>query len=267
MVDANGQRMKIPYAIYLYVDTGGVQAFARFFDSGNLAVPCILGTEFIDEHVEETHPRKKRIVWRKSISDEELCPSPILSINLYGENIPLWTEQASKVTSCKRITIPAKSEAWVMANCSTPGFITLTPNSKLHRQHTLVVANGVMTIEPDEPVLVKVCNFGPTKKVLNKGTTPAFAEAYEGPILMADTRTDKVDNDDKASSSLEDIDLSAGPAHFHAQIREMLSKHAKMWDGTLGVIRWLPAHPSAPFECGCGHHEFLYDRVIVRDLQ
>lgn len=124
-----------------------------------------------------------------------------------------------------------------MANCSTPGFVTLTPNAKLHRQHTLVVANGVMTIKPDEPVLIKVCNFGPTKKVLNKGTILAAAEAYEGPILVADLATDNVDNDDKASSSLEDIDHSAAPAHLHVQIRDMLSKHAKMWDRTIGVIR------------------------------
>lgn len=48
IVDANGQRMKIPYAIYLYVNTGGVQAFARFLVSSNLAVPGILGTKFIN---------------------------------------------------------------------------------------------------------------------------------------------------------------------------------------------------------------------------
>lgn len=82
-----------------------------------------------------------------------------------------------------------------------------------------------------------MCNFGPTKKVLRKGTILASAEAYEGPILVADIAIYNLDNDDMALSSLKDIDLSATPAHLHVQVREVLSKHAKMWDGTLGVIR------------------------------
>jgi len=37
----------------LYVDTGGVRLFDRFLVSDNLSVPCILGTEFIEQNAGE----------------------------------------------------------------------------------------------------------------------------------------------------------------------------------------------------------------------
>jgi len=46
--DANNNCLVTKYAIHLYVGTGGVRLFDRFLVSDNLAVPCILGTEFID---------------------------------------------------------------------------------------------------------------------------------------------------------------------------------------------------------------------------
>jgi len=34
----------------LYVDTGGVRLFDRFLVSDNFSVPCILGSEFIEQN-------------------------------------------------------------------------------------------------------------------------------------------------------------------------------------------------------------------------
>ena len=237
IVDANGQPVTTMHAMYLYVDTGGVQAFARFYVAKNLAVPCILGTEFILEHVEAIYPRKKRVEWSCPSDVPSGSPSPILEIMRHGETVPQWVPGPSKVQACKRITVPAKTEAWVMARCDTPGLVTLMQNSKLHRRHALVVANGVIIVKPDEPILVKVCNFGTTKCVLKKGTTLAFAEAYEGPLLTTPMAEDPQGEEEDEPPSVDDVDLSDAPEYLHAQIREMLSKHSKMWDGTLGVIR------------------------------
>jgi len=61
--DANNNRLMTKYAIHLYVDTEGVRLFDRFLVSDNLSVPCILGTEFIEQNIEAILPRLRKIVW------------------------------------------------------------------------------------------------------------------------------------------------------------------------------------------------------------
>jgi len=61
--DANNNRLVMYYAIHLYVDTGGVRLFDRFLVSDNLSVPCIFGTEVIEQNIEAISPRLRKIVW------------------------------------------------------------------------------------------------------------------------------------------------------------------------------------------------------------
>jgi len=61
--DANNNRLMTKYAIHLYADTEGVRLFDRFLVSDNLSVPCILGTEFIEQNIEAILPRLRKIVW------------------------------------------------------------------------------------------------------------------------------------------------------------------------------------------------------------
>jgi len=47
--DANKNRFVTKYAIHLYVDTEGVRLLDRFLVPDNFSVPCMLGTEFIEQ--------------------------------------------------------------------------------------------------------------------------------------------------------------------------------------------------------------------------
>ena len=67
--DANNNRLIENYAIYLYVDVGCAKAFDRFFGAEHLSVPCIFGTEFMDNHVEAIFTRLKRFVWQDHVGD------------------------------------------------------------------------------------------------------------------------------------------------------------------------------------------------------
>ena len=60
--DANNNRLVTNYVIHVYVDTGGVRLFHRFFVPDNLSVPCILGTELIEQIIEAILPRLRKIV-------------------------------------------------------------------------------------------------------------------------------------------------------------------------------------------------------------
>ena len=61
--DANSNHLIANYAIHLYIDVGCAKVLDRFFVAEHLSVPCILGTEFMDNHVEAIFTRLKKVVW------------------------------------------------------------------------------------------------------------------------------------------------------------------------------------------------------------
>jgi len=60
--DANKNRLIANYAVHLYIDVRCAKVFDRFFVAENLSVPCILCTEFMDNHVEAIFTRLKKVV-------------------------------------------------------------------------------------------------------------------------------------------------------------------------------------------------------------
>jgi len=107
----------------------------------------------------------------------------------------------------------------------------------------MAVARGLAIAKPDEPFLVKLCNFGKDQVNVRKNSTLGFAEPYQGPMLSAvlDDNNPKDGTDtssnDASRDPLEYLDLSEAPKYLHKQIRYMLKTHSSMLDGTLGVIR------------------------------
>ena len=96
----------------------------------------------------------------------------------------------------------------------------------------MAVARGLAIVKPDEPFLVKLCNFGKDQVIVRKNSTLGFAEPYQGPMLAAvlddnhpkdgtDTSSDYASRD-----PLEDLDLSEAPKYLHKQIRDMLKTHS-----------------------------------------
>jgi len=67
--DSNNNRLIENYAIHLYVDFGWAKVFDRFFVAYHLLVPCILGSEFIENHVEAIFTRLKKFVWQDHVRD------------------------------------------------------------------------------------------------------------------------------------------------------------------------------------------------------
>ena len=129
-----------------------------------------------------------------------------------------------------------------MATCATPGLVTISHNIRLCRHKSVTVARGVALVKPDEPSLIKVCNFGPDQAIVRKNSIIGFAEPFQGTMLAAITE-EKATQDTPAGEDtsspddpVEDVDLSEAPGHLQKQIREMLRTHSAMWDGTLCTI-------------------------------
>jgi len=65
-----------------------------------------------------------------------------------------------------------------MATCATPGLVTISPNIRLCWHKSVAVARGAALVNPDEPFLVKVCNFGPYQAIVRKNSILGFAEPF-----------------------------------------------------------------------------------------
>jgi len=121
-----------------------------------------------------------------------------------------------------------------METCATPGLVTISLNIPLCRHKSVAVACGVALFKPDEPFLVKVCDFGPDQAIVCEKSILGFAEPFQGPTLAAiskeKTPQDTSTSEDTSSSDdpVEDVDLSEAPEHLHKQIREMLRTHSAM---------------------------------------
>jgi len=241
---ANNNRLIANYAIHLYIDVGCAKVFDRFFVAEHLSVPCILGTEFMDNHVEVIVTRLKKVVWQDHVGDvtRSLRRTPILATLLAKRWTRSWEDQPAEVRACRQVRVEGRKKEWVMATFSTPGLVTISPNIRLCRRKSVAVARGVALGKPAEPFLVAVCYFGPNQAIVRKNSILGFAEPFQGPMLAAITEEkatqDTPTGEDTSLSDdpVEDVDLSEAPEHFYKQVREMLRTHSAMWDGPLGTI-------------------------------
>jgi len=114
--DANNNRLVTKYAIHLYEDTGGVRLFHRFLVSDNLSVPLNLGTEFIEQNIEEIFPRLHKIVWQQHVrcTEELPRPTPILACLNDSAWDRHWQDKPARVRACKTVRVDGQEE-WFMA--------------------------------------------------------------------------------------------------------------------------------------------------------
>jgi len=181
----NNNRLVADCAIHLYIDVGCAEVFDRFFVAEHLSVPSILGTEFMDNHVEAIFTRLKKVVWQDHVGEVTRNPRrmPILATLLANMWERSWEDQPAEVRACRHVCVRGRMEEWVMATCATPGLVIISPNIRLCRHESVAVARGAALVNPDEPFLVKICNFGPDQAIVRKNSNLGFAEPFQGPIV------------------------------------------------------------------------------------
>jgi len=230
VVDASGKPLRILSSINLIVDSGVIQMISTFHVVRDLAVPAILGTRFINQHVEAIYPKLNKVYWAAPSYPTSVC-MPILRARTSKHTVP-----QSKVRLAKRTSLPPYSEVVAWANCDVEGMVLVSTSTRLHQKHQVVLANGLASIQPGVPVEVRLCNIGPTERKLKKGAVLGYAETYEGPVVATIDEKPKP-LAEKPPPTIESVNLSDAPKNMHTKIRKMLDKHKAMWDGTLGSIR------------------------------
>lgn len=262
VVDASGNPLPILAAINIIVDSGHVKMVSTFHVVKELAVPAILGTRFINQHVEAIYPRLNKVYWTDPSSPVSVC-MPILDTHCVQR-------QQGKVRLAKRTTLPPFTEVFAAANSDITGLIHVTTNSRLHQGHQVILANGVACTLPAVPFQVRLCNVGATTRYLKKGTVLGSAEMYEGPVIATVDEKPQPPQD-KPAPSVDSVDLADAPKHLHKRIRRMLEQHQVMWSGKLGTIhatvhrietddKVIPIH-QAPYRTGLRKREIITDCI------
>jgi len=122
--DANNNGLVTKCAIHLYVDAGGVRLFDRFLVPHNLSVPCIFGTEVIEQKIEAILPCLRKIIWQEHVRCTAELPRPTPKLacqttvpgTATGRVIPQGCEPASRYVtadtrrsgSWRHVTPPAR---------------------------------------------------------------------------------------------------------------------------------------------------------------
>lgn len=192
---------------------------------------------------------------------------PILETRCDGKPVPTWTPKRHKVVLAKRVTLEAKYEHIVLANCDVPGLVLMSPNARMHQRHQVTLANGLASVYHNQPLHVRLCNVGPVRCILKKGSVVGYAETYSGPVVATvDKPPTPPPIDDNPTPSINDVDLTDAPKNLHKKIRTMLDKHRSMWDGTLGTIRATTHRIETPANASPVHEASIRTGIRKREI-
>ena len=168
-------------------------------------------------------------------------------------------KDANTIRMVKGSTIPPQSQIALRVRCDGAGLSYLTPKMSLLFRHNVRLANGIAEIHPKREFEVVVANFGkkavrlPKHTVLGYATrhplailTPSaeFAKPFASilnlsPLPNNDVSSTPSSGEEKSTTDWKkEVDLShIGDETLKSRIFKMLSKHEKMWDGSLGTIK------------------------------
>lgn len=246
----------------------------QFLVATELAVDVLLGTAFIDEHVRVIHVTDRALVLRGGGAlaiqgtgaprPDPQCRRP-LSRRHRRETTP-GNHLVAPVHLARPITVPAMAQAYVRVHSTARGLVRLDPKRSLLGRHAVQAAHGIDDIPPGGTFRLFVSNFSTTPRRLPKHTVVAYAHHDVGPITqpghdaakawsaalhIAPTEGAPRPNATAAEAVVTERDPTPHPspawetgvdlghvpdAALRSTIMEMLRKHAKMWDGSLGSI-------------------------------
>jgi len=112
----------------------------------------------------------RKIVWQEHLrcTEELPRPTPILACLNDSAWDRHWKDKPARVRACKQVRVDGQQEELIMATCDTPGMVTITSNARLGRHKSMAVARGLAIVKPDEPFLVKLCNFGKDQVIVRR---------------------------------------------------------------------------------------------------
>ena len=235
--DANGNIVHTKATVQLTFVLGPLTATFQFLVVDTLAVPILLGCDFINQYVKCIKPREGRI-------DLEGGGTTFL----IRTDIKKSSITDTTIRVAKYIELAPMSETNVLVQTSAEGLCTLysVNQNTLRKKTEYAMANGLAELQKLKPFIVRVLNFSSKPISLQKHAVIGFAHAAssEDQFFILPTSTDRKEEFDTENSVLSksddewihDVNLDHLEAETQHRIQSLLRKHASMWNGELGEL-------------------------------
>lgn len=136
-----------------------------------LATPMILGSNYVDNHIEAIKPRKCSV----EMSNEEIFPIIFNPSAIYSaaRNLPEKKQYVLNkgriLNKIKPVTLQLDTETWVPVRCKKAGLIIIEPNERLYTNHSLIWMNLVARVQQMEPFQILISIFEKHPRMLIEG--------------------------------------------------------------------------------------------------
>ena len=182
--DASGNIVNTKATVQLAFVLGPLSATFQFLVVDTLAVPILLGCDFINQYVKCIKPREGRI---------ELQGGGMTF--LIRNDIKKNSITDTTIRIAKYIELPPMSETNVLVQTSAEGLCTLysVNQNNIRNKKEYAMANGFAELQKLKPFLVRVLNFSSNPKSIQKHAVIGFAHATssEDQLFTIPTHTDK----------------------------------------------------------------------------
>ena len=246
VMNASGRLLHSKGVMVLILQVGGLRTRVRFYVTPGLAVPCILGCNFIDRHVRSILPGDRRVELREggSVAITETSSG---SVEPSTGNPTAAQTPSTKLRVAKAIMLPPRSEAHVSVQTASSGLKFLQSKAMTAESLGITMANGVAEVRPHVPFRVRVINVSAEPRLLKKDMVLGFALPHPtmifavpdsaGPGMTPEEQTDTAPDTTVVDDSWrEEVALDHLGDSDKARVLGMLSKHRAMWDGHLGTF-------------------------------
>jgi hypothetical protein len=175
----------------------------RFYVTPGLAVPCILGCNFINLHVKAILPKDQKVILqeggREAIAPgigKEECGTTEFSDTRS-------TPPQSKLRLARKVMLPPRCEVHVMVESAGSGLCFLQNSSETYFTNGVSLANGVADIRRHVPFKVRVINTFDRPHTFQTGMILGWTLPHPMQILTVPTGDNRKDGNIFGRGALE----------------------------------------------------------------
>ena len=246
--DANNRRLKVEGTVSMYVDMGGHRLRASFLVCRDLAVPAILGCEFIQRFVEAILPQENKVVLKYggAVAIQSAKRTSVALVNSTSgsreTHDPLKEREltrAGHIRLVKPVVIPPYSESVIHVRCAKTGLLRVNPAEHLMRRLKVSVPHSVIDAPYRASFIMKIANFSKKSVRLRKGAIVGLANERPKYIVCplateCNTETNSLTPDQE--SWIGEVNLNHLEMNLRERVVTLLRKYASVCDGSLGTI-------------------------------
>jgi hypothetical protein len=214
IVAANKSRVPVDGMVRMVVKIGDVAQVETMLVTEHLPVYLILRTSWIDQHVEAIWPQRQVVTL------------------VTGTCVAIECRDSTKkpIRLAEPVVVPPMAEASIRVRCDWRGLALVESRQSGRRAH---LANGLAEFA-DGDIWLRFANFSENEVAMCTRQSVGYASRPLSTVaIIGDAGPEKPDVDDW----WKQVDVDHFSTEERAQLRSVLTKHASMWDVTLGSIR------------------------------